>query len=101
MGMLKKIFISIIITIVNGCAAYQSKTVNNVTTAITDQGIQYKSAENSDQKMINYDDSADALFTDARSLQRQRQFKPAIKKYEEALSKYQPLAKTNPDKNFV
>jgi uncharacterized protein YceK len=57
MGMLKKIFISIIITIVSGCAAYQSKTVNNVTTAITDQGIQYKSAENSDQKMINYDDS--------------------------------------------
>jgi hypothetical protein len=45
--------------------------------------------------MINYDDSADALFTDARSLQRQRQFKPAIKKYEEALSKYQTLAKTN------
>jgi uncharacterized protein YceK len=38
MGMLKKIFISIIITIVSGCAAYQSKTVNNVTTAITDQG---------------------------------------------------------------
>jgi hypothetical protein len=47
--------------------------------------------------MINYDDSADALFTDARSLQQQRQFKPAIKKYEEALSKYQTLAKTNPD----
>jgi uncharacterized protein YceK len=49
MGMLKKIFISIIITIVSGCAAYQSKTVNNVTTAITDQGIQYKGAENSDR----------------------------------------------------
>ncbi len=58
---------------------------------------QYKSAENSYQKMINYDDSAEALFTYARFLQQQRQFKPAIKKYEKALSKYQTLAKTNPD----
>jgi tetratricopeptide (TPR) repeat protein len=39
--------------------------------------------------MINYDDSAEALFTYARFLQQQRQFKPAIKKYEKALSKYQ------------
>jgi hypothetical protein len=48
------------------------ESVYRETFALTDQGIQYKSAENSDQKMINYDDSADALFTDARSLQRQQ-----------------------------